>query len=74
MAFALGPGVDGLVDGVESAEALRVGVFELVQLLLEQNVFFAHVSEDEGHFGLVGGVLEYGTEELVHPSKAEVRR
>lgn len=62
-----GLGVGGLVDEIEGAEALRVGVFEVFELALEEDVFLGEVAEDEGDAGLVGGVFEDGARELVHP-------
>jgi len=66
MAAALRPAVRGLVEQVEGAEALRVGVFEVFEFALQQDVFFGQVAEDEGDFCFVGGVLEDGARELVH--------
>ena len=55
-----------MVEDVEGAEAVRVGVFEVLELGLEEDVGFAEVAEDEGHFCFVGGVFEDGADELVH--------
>lgn len=66
VALSLLPGLGGLVEDVEGAEALRVLIFQLLELVLEQDVGFGHVAEDEGHFGFVGRVLEDGARELVH--------
>ena len=69
MAFALGPAAvfGGVVEGVEGAEAVRVGVFETLEFGFEEDVGFGEVAEDEGYFCLVGGVGEDGAGELVHP-------
>ena len=66
VALALHPALGRVVEDVKGAEAVRVGVFELLELGLEEDVGFAEVAEDEGHFGFVGGVLEDGADELVH--------
>ena len=66
MPFSLGPALGGLVEEVEGAEALRVGVFEVFEFAFEQDVFFGDVAEDEGDFCFVGGVFENGACELVH--------
>lgn len=56
----------GVVEDVEGAEAVRVRVFELLELGLEQDVGFGEVAEDEGDFCFVAGVFEDGADELVH--------
>ena len=67
MPFALQPSVGRAVEDVEGAEAVRVGVFEVLELAFQEDVGFGDVAEDEGHLGLVGRVLEDGARELVHP-------
>lgn len=66
MPFPLGPAFGGLVEEVEGAEALRVGVFEVLEFVFEEDVGFGDVAEDERYFCGVGGVFEYGARELVH--------
>ena len=66
VAFTLHPALGRVVEDVEGAEAVRVGVFEVLELGLEEDVGFAEVAEDEGDFGFVRGVLEDGADELVH--------
>ena len=66
MPFALLPAFGRLVEDVEGAEAVRVGVFEVLEFGLQENVGFREVAEDEGHLGLVGGIFEDGAGELVH--------
>lgn len=56
----------GLVERVKGAEALRVRVFEVLELLLEQDVLLRDVAVDERHLGLVVGVVEDGAADLVH--------
>lgn len=56
----------GVVKGVEDAETLGVGVLEVLELALEQDVILGHVTVDEGHLGLVLGVVEDGAGKLVH--------
>lgn len=60
------PILAGGVDRVEGAEALQVGVFEVFEFVLEEDVGFGQVAEDEGDFCFVGGVFEDGAGELVH--------
>ena len=55
-----------MVEDVEGAEAVREGVFEVLEFALEEDVGFGEVAEDEGHFCFVGGVFEDGAGELVH--------
>ncbi len=55
-----------MVEDVEGAEAVRVGVFEVLELGFEEDVGFGEVAEDEGDGGLVEGVGEDGAGELVH--------
>lgn len=62
----LGPIIGGLVEHVESAETLGVGVFEVLEFVFEEDVGFGEVAVDEGDFGFVGGVGEDGAAELVH--------
>ena len=66
MSFTLGPALGGLVEEIEGAEALRVGVFEVFEFAFEEDVVFTDVAEDEGDFCFVGGVFENGAGELVH--------
>ena len=66
MPFALLPALGRLVEDVEGAEAVRVGVFEVLEFRLQEDVGFREVAEDEGHSGLVGGIFEDGAGELVH--------
>lgn len=66
MPFPLGPALGGLVEEVEGAEALRVGVFEVFEFAFEEDVVFGDVAEDEGDFCFVLGVFEDGARELVH--------
>lgn len=60
------PLLGGVVEDVESAETLGVGVLEVLELLLEEDVLLGNVAEDECDLGLVVGVVEDGTGELVH--------
>lgn len=66
VALVADPLLGGVVEDVESAEALGVGVLELVELLLEKDVLLSDVAEDKGDLGLVVGVVEDGAGELVH--------
>ena len=66
VALALLPALGRVVEDVEGAKAVRVRVLEVLELVLEQDVGFRQVAEDERHFGLVGRVLEDGPRELVH--------
>ena len=66
MPFALGPALGGLIEEVEGAEALRVGVFEVFEFAFQEDVVFGDVAEDEGDFCFVGGVFENSARELVH--------
>ena len=60
------PSLRRLVQHVESPESIRVGVFQLLDLLLQEDVFLGDVAEDEGDFGLVFGVAEDAADELPH--------
>lgn len=64
--LALRPALGRPVEDVEGAEAVRVGVLEVLELGLEQDVGLGQVAEDEGDLGPVGRVLEDGARELVH--------
>ncbi len=55
-----------MVEDVEGAEAVRVGVFEVLELGFEEDVGFGEVAEDEGDGCFVEGVGEDGAGELVH--------
>lgn len=66
VAFALHPALGRVVEDVEGAEAIRVGVLEVLELGFEEDVGFGEVAEDEGDAGFVGGVFEDGAGELVH--------
>lgn len=55
----------GLVEEVEGLEALRVGVLNLIPLLLQKDVLLSDIAEHQGNLGLVLGVLEDVTGELV---------
>lgn len=65
-AFAPLPALWRLVQCVESLEALRICVLELVEFVFEQDVLFADVAEDQAHFCFVFGVLEDAADYLVH--------
>lgn len=65
-ALAAGPALGRVVQHVEGTEALGVGVLQLVQLLLQQDVLLADVTEDQSHLGAVLGVLEDLAGQLVH--------
>jgi hypothetical protein len=60
------PVLRGLVEDVEGTEALGVGVLEILQLLLQENILLGDVTEDQSDLSLVLGVLEDLTGELVH--------
>jgi hypothetical protein len=59
-----------LVENVEGSKPLRVRVFEVLEFALQEDVFFFDVSENESDFGLVLGVLENCSDDLVHGSDA----
>ena len=65
------PVLGRVVEEVEGAEALRVGVLEVGEFVLEQDVFFRKIAEDQGYFGFVIGVVEDGAGELVHAAEAK---
>lgn len=60
------PLLGGLVENIESTESLGVGVLQLLELVLEEDVLLGHVADNKGNLGLIIGVLEDGAEELVH--------
>lgn len=64
--LATGPLRRGVVQDVEGTEALGVGVLQILKLLLQEDIFFADIAEDQSDLGLVLGVLEDLTGELVH--------
>lgn len=55
-----------VVERVEDTKTLGVGVLEVLELALEQDVLLGNVTVDEGHLGLVLGVVEDGAGKLVH--------
>lgn len=55
-----------VVERVEDAQTLGVGVLEVFELALEQDVLLGNVAVDEGHLGLVLWVVEDGAGKLVH--------
>jgi len=55
-----------VVQHIERAEAPRVRILQLGQLILQQDVFLADVAKDKRDLGLVVGVVEDGPAELVH--------
>lgn len=61
------PALRRLVEEIESAEALGVGVFKIFQFAFQEYVGFGDVAEDEGDVCFVGRVFEDGAGELVHP-------
>lgn len=65
-ATATSPALGRVVEDVEGSEALRVGVLELLELLLEEDVLLADVAKYKSDLGLVLGVVEDGAGELVH--------
>lgn len=66
VALVADPLLGGVVEDVESAEALGVGVLEMLELLLEEDVLLGNVAKDECDLGLVVRVVEDGAGELVH--------
>lgn len=68
--LAAGPALRGVVKDIEGAESLGVGVLQVLELLLKKNVLFLDVSKDQGDLGLVIGVLENLTSQLVHRSNS----
>lgn len=66
VALAAGPLLGRVVQQVEGPEAAGVGVLQLLQLLLQENVLLTDVAEDKGDLGLVLGVLEDLASQLVH--------
>lgn len=69
-ALATGPLRRGVAQDVEGTEALGVGVLQILKFLLQQDISFAVVAEDQSDLGLVLGVLEDLTGELVHRGDA----
>jgi hypothetical protein len=66
VALATGPALRGVVQDVEGTEALGVGVLQILQLLLQEDILLGDVAEDQSDLGLVLGVLEDLAGELVH--------
>lgn len=66
VALAASPALGWVVQDVEGTEALGVGVLQILELLLQQDVVLAHVTEHQSHLGAVIGVLEDLTGKLVH--------
>lgn len=64
------PVLGGLVQDVEGTESLGVGILELGKLATEKNVFLGHIAENKSNLGLVVGVVEDGSAELVHRGDA----
>lgn len=61
-----GPILGGLVEDVEGAETAGVGVLQLLELLLQQDILLFDIAEDQGNLGVVIGVLEDLAGKLVH--------
>lgn len=66
VAAALLPLLRGLVEHVECAESLRELLLQLFQFLLEEDVLFRDIAENQGHLRLVLGVVEDRAAQLVH--------
>lgn len=66
VALALLPPLWRIVEDVKRAEASRVRIFELVELLTEQNILFGNVAKDERNLCIVVGVVEDAPHYLVH--------
>lgn len=66
VALAAGPLLGRVVQDVEGTEAAGVGVLELLEFLLQEDVLLLDVTEHQGDLGLVLGVLEDLTRKLVH--------
>jgi len=65
-ALTTGPILGGLVEDVEGAEPAGVGVLQLLELLLQQNILLLDITEDHGDLGVVIGILENLASQLVH--------
>lgn len=70
VALSAAPAIGRVVEDVEGPEALGVSVLEIIELLSQEDVFFSDVAEDQGHLGLVIGVLEDLAGKLVHGGDA----
>lgn len=68
VALATGPALGRVVQNVEGLEALGVSVLQIRELLLQENVVLTDVAKHQSNLGLVVGVLENLTSQLVHGS------
>ena len=66
VALAAVPALGGIFEDVESLEALGVGVLEILELPLQEDVVLGDVAVHQSHLGLVIGVLEDLADQLVH--------
>jgi hypothetical protein len=65
-ALAASPLLGRVVEDVEGAEALGVGVLKMLEFFLQEDVVLVDVTEDKSNLGAVFGVLEDMANELVH--------
>ena len=66
MPFTKFPFLWRTVQYVERSQTLGEFLLQVGELGFQQDIFFLDVAEDEGDFGVVGGVVEDAAEELVH--------
>lgn len=55
-----------IADRIHSPESIRELLLQFPQLRLKKHICIAIDAEDEGHLGLVLGILEDGVSQLVH--------
>lgn len=66
VALSASPLLGRVVQDVERTEPLRVRVLDFLEFLLQKDVLLGNITKDQRHLGLVVGVLEDGTDQLVH--------
>jgi len=66
VANAAFPAGRGIVENIEDFEFELMDIEKLLEVVLEENVFFIDVGVDEGDGGGVEGVSEGGTDDLDH--------
>lgn len=66
VALTASPALGRVVQDIEGPEALGIGVLEVLELLLQENVILGDIAKNQSHLSLVLGVLEDLASQLVH--------
>lgn len=65
-ALTASPALGRVVQNIEGPEALGIGVLEVLELLLQEDVILGDIAKNQSHLSLVLGVLEDLASQLVH--------